>query len=93
MMTLRQSARYHGKVGALTLLGGALSIHGATAAEALGEGAVEGLRQWLIRVIGGEATYDLLQRAADAVGDEIVGMRAVAVNDLTSRSSYRKRTL
>jgi hypothetical protein len=73
MKTLAQSAHYHGKVGALTLLSGALSIHGPTAARALGEGAADGLRQWLIRALGADAAYDLLQQAADNVADEIVG--------------------
>ena len=67
-----QSARYHGQVRALTLLSGALSTHGQTAARALGEGAVNGLRQWLISALGPEGAYDLLQQAADGVGNEFV---------------------
>ena len=79
MMTLAQSARYHGKVGALTLLSGALSIHGPTAARALGQGAADGLRQWLIRAVGKDAAYELLQHAADNVADEIIGTAGAIV--------------
>jgi hypothetical protein len=74
MKKLGQSARYHGKVGAVTLLSGALSIHGPTAARALGEGAADGLCQWLIRALGADVAYELLQHAADNVADEILGV-------------------
>lgn len=73
MITLGQSARYHGQIGALTLLSGALAIHGTTAARAIGEGAADGLSKWLRDALGPEAAYDLLQRAADKIADEIVG--------------------
>jgi|tagenome__1003787_1003787.scaffolds.fasta_scaffold15878674_1 hypothetical protein len=73
MTTLAQSARYHGKVGALTLLSGGLSIHGPAAAKAIGEGAADGLRHWLIRAIGEDAAYEVLQQAADAVAEEVLG--------------------
>jgi hypothetical protein len=87
MMTLAQSARYHGKVGALTLLSGALSIHGPTAAGALGQGAADGLRQWLIRAVGKDAAYELLQQPADDVADEIVGTaRSVVAPEPGTRS-------
>ena len=87
MMTLAQSARYHGKVGALTLLSGALSIHGPTAARALGEGAADGLRQWLVRAVGRDAAYELLQQVADDVADEIVGTaRTVVAPERGTRS-------
>jgi hypothetical protein len=87
MMTLAQSARYHGKAGALTLLSGALSIHGPTAARALGEGAADGLRQWLIRAVGEDAAYELLQQAADNVADKIVGnARTVVAHERRTRS-------
>jgi hypothetical protein len=74
MKKLGQSARYHGKIGVVTLLSGALSIHRLTAARALGEGAADGLRQWLTRALGADAAYELLQQAADNVADEIVGV-------------------
>jgi hypothetical protein len=94
MMTLGQSARYHGKVGALTLLSGALSIHGPTAARALAEGAADGLGQWLIRAVGEGAAYEILQQAADNVADEIVGTaRTVVGRDRGARFEARfKRT-
>jgi hypothetical protein len=70
-VTLAKSAKYHGKVGVLTLLSGAMQIHGRFGIEPLAEGTIEGLRQFLVANLGPQAAYDLLQSAADAVGDEI----------------------
>lgn len=72
VITLAQSARYHGKVGALTLLSGTLAIHGNSAAKAIGEGAIDGVRNWAIQVLGPEAAYDLLQQAADLIANDLV---------------------